>query len=260
VYSLDINFLKDRPAYQKNTDRSPSTRRPAQPGNYIPVYIGLGVGLLFPLLAYAGLWFVEGETGKVGEAISNLEKKKQELDGKIANIKRLQNETTAIQAETKALVTVFDQIRPWSAMLQDLGDRIPTTVQMETLRQIAPPPPAPANQAGQVEPPRNPLGELEITGSARSFDAVNDFLLSLQQSKFLNATESKIISTELVDAPVINNNQTPGFIKPQIVKYTIRAGFSVTPASELMQELERKGSVGLRTRILTIKQKGVITP
>ncbi|HLO88245.1 MAG TPA: PilN domain-containing protein [Nostocaceae cyanobacterium] len=259
MYSLDINFLKDRPAFQKNTDRSSSTRRPAQPGSYVPVYIGVGVGLLFPALAYAGLVFLQMKTGELDQTIGTLTEQVKQLDQKIADIKKLQGEANRIQEETKALVTVFDQIRPWSAMLQDLGDRIPAAVQMENIRQIEATPPA-NNQAGQpAEPPRNPLGELEITGYARSFNDVNDFLLSLQQSKFLNATESRIISTELADAPLIDNtNQSPGLIKPQVVKYTIRTGLSVTPASELLQELERKGSVGLRTRIITIKEKGVI--
>jgi type IV pilus assembly protein PilN len=224
------------------------------------VYIGIGVGLLFPTLTSVGLWFLQTETGKVGSTVSELEKQIQDLDVKITNIKKLQTETKRIKEETRALVTVFDQIRPWSAMLQDLGDRIPAAVQMETVKQIAAPPPTTNTQADQLaEAPRNPLGELEIAGYARSFNDVNDFLLSLQQSKFLNPTESKIISTELVDAPLTNNtNQTQGLNKPQVVKYTIRAGLSVTPASELIQELDRRGSVGLRNRIMTIKQKGVI--
>ncbi|HLP89016.1 MAG TPA: PilN domain-containing protein [Nostocaceae cyanobacterium] len=260
MYSLDINFLKDRPAYQKNNDRSVS-KKPAQPGNYIPVYIGLGVGLLFPTLMAAGLWWVDAATKDLEGQITALTNQTKELDKQIANIQGLERKATNIKNETQALVSVFDQIRPWSAMLQDVGDRIPTAVQIETIKQIDSQPPRKNAPNQTVEPPTNPLGELEITGYARTFNDVNDFLLTLQQSKFLNDAQTKIITSELVDVPFTNNQsqQIPEINKPKVVKYTIRAGLSVTPASKLLQDLEKVGAVGLIRRINTIKETGVIT-
>ncbi len=154
-------------------------------------------------------------------------------------------------------MTVFDQIRPWSAMLQDLRDRIPTAVQIENIKQIPPIVPV----AGQ--PPANPAGGLEITGLARSFNDVNDFLLSLQQSRFLKPTESRILTATLVDAPLPPGaGQSPAGVTiklPQVVKYTIQSGMSDIPASELIRELEKKGTVGLVTRIRSMQQTGVIS-
>ncbi|MBD2387753.1 PilN domain-containing protein [Cylindrospermum sp. FACHB-282] len=252
MYSLDINFLKDRPAYQKNSDKKPG--KPVQIGDLRPVYLGVGIGLCFPLLVASGWLFLQTQSGNLAQEIAKLEQEKAELDSKIGNINKIQKETIAIQGETQALVTVFDQIRPWSAMLQDLRDRIPALVQIDNIRQIAPIVPT------KGEAPTNTAGGLEINGFASSFNDVNDFLLSLEQSKFLKSSESKIITAELVDAPLqVDSNRSSVPIKPpKIVKYTIQSSLTEVPASQLIQELEKKGTVGLVARIRSMQQTGVI--
>jgi type IV pilus assembly protein PilN len=253
MYSLDINFLKDRPAYQKNSDKK--ARAPVQVGDLTPVYLGVGIGLLFPVLVAGGWWYVQWQSGKLAGEIAEKETVIQGLDAKIKDINKIQQESAAIKGETQALVTVFDQIRPWSAMLEDLRDRIPRTVQIETIRQIAPTIPA------QGEVSTNPSGGLEITGFAPSPNDVNDFLLSLGQSKFLKSSESRITLAELVNAPLPpSTGQNAAALKPpQVIKYTIQSSVSDTPATLLIRELEQKGTVGLVARIRSIQQTGVIS-
>lgn len=267
MYSLDINFLKDRPEYQKQT-KTKIAIPSIQLGNLIPVYIGVGVGLVFPGLVLIGLSILEEKTTELTQEIGKIEEEGKSLDGRIANIKKIKEETASINSQTKALVTVFDQIRPWSAMLQDLSDRIPNKVQIETIKQIAAPPPGkdPVAATPGAAPPSNTSGFLEISGFAISYALVNDFALSLGQSKFLNAQETKIITAELVDAPHITGFLPPKDeksnikIKPfQVVKYTIKTGLSTVPASDLIQELEKKGTVGLVDRLRNIKKVGVIS-
>lgn len=253
MYSLDINFLKDRPAYQKNSDKKPG--KPVQIGDLRPVYLGVGIGLSFPILVACGWLFLQAQSGKLAQEIAVLEGQKADLDAKIGNINKIQQETAAIKGETKALVTVFDQIRPWSAMLQDLRDRIPALVQIENIKQIPPVVPV------KGEPPTNPAGGLEINGFASSFNDVNDFLLILEKSKFLNSSESRIITAELVDAqlPPGFNSSSLRIKPPKVVKYTIQSSLTDIPASQLLQELEKKGTVGLVARIRSMQQTGVIS-
>ena len=264
MYSLDINFLKDRPEYQSKSVQRPSI----QLGNLSPVYIGVGVGLVFPALVFIGLSILEGKTAEVTQEIGKLEEEGQSLESIIVNLNKIKAETAGINSQTKALVTVFDQIRPWSAMLQDLRDRIPSKVQIETIRQIAAPLPGktPVAATPAAAPPSNTSGFLEISGFSISYALVNDFALSLGQSKFFNQEETKIITAELVDAPPITGFLTPKAeksdikIKPlQVVKYTIKTGLSSGPASDLIQELEKKGTVGLVDRLRNIKKVGVIS-
>ena len=263
MYSLDINFLKDRPEYQSKSVQRPSI----QLGNLIPVYIGVGVGLVLPGLVFIGLSILEGKTTEVTREVAKLEEEGKSLDRRIANLNKIKAETVGINSQTKALVTVFDQIRPWSAMLQDLRDRIPSKVQIETIKQIAAPLPSKEVVAAtpKTNTNTNTAGFLEISGFAISYALVNDFALSLGQSKFLNPEETKIITAELVDAPPVTGFLPPKGgksnekIKPiQVVKYTIKTGLSNVPASDLIQELEKKGTVGLVDRLRNIKKVGVI--
>ncbi|MCF4966182.1 PilN domain-containing protein [Nostoc sp. CMAA1605] len=253
MYSLDINFLKDRPAYQPKADKSPGVKLPS--GNLTPVYLGVTVGVGLPVLVGIGLWLVQGKTSEIEQSIAQLEEQSKKLDAEITNINQIKTQAAAVKAETQSLVTVFDQIRPWSAMLEDVRDRIPPTVQIENIKQI--PPLAPV----EGQPPPNPAGGIEITGIARSFDNVNDFLLSLQQSRFLKSSESRITTATLVDAPVTATTTRSGVVikPPQVVRYTIQSRLSDVPASELIRELEQKGTVGLVSRIRSMQKTGVIT-
>jgi type IV pilus assembly protein PilN len=251
MYSLEINFLKDRPAFQKKIEKKAKVAIPA--GNFTPVYIGVGLGLIFPLLVGVGWWFLQAKNAELEQQIAQLEQENKNLEVQIGSINKIKEETNRIKEQTQSLVSVFDQIRPWSAMLQELRDRIPATVQIQNVRQMAP------VVVKEGEPQTNPAGGIEINGVARSFNDVNDFLLVLQQSPFFKPSEAKIISAELVET-LISNSQTGNAPKKTIpmVKYTIQSAMSDVPASELMRELEQKGTVGLVTRIRNLQKTGVI--
>ncbi|MEH1970221.1 PilN domain-containing protein [Nostoc sp.] len=257
MYSLDVNFLKDRPAYQKKPERKGGIALNLPTGNLTPVYVGVALGVGLPAFLGIGWWLLQGKIIELEGTIAQLDQENKRLDTEIGNLNKIKAETNAVKGETQALVTVFDQIRPWSAMLQDLRDRIPAAVQIKNIRQTPPIPAAEGKPAG------NPAGGLEITGFARSFNDVNDFLLSLQQSRFLKSTESRILTATLVDAPLTPGVSQPNSgvtIKPpQVVEYTIQSSMSDVPASELIRELEKKGTVGLVTRIRSMQQTGVIS-
>lgn len=260
MYNLDINLLKNRPEYQHKI-ASQGNQLALKLGGSTPVYIGIAVGLLFPALVFFSLSLLQWKTAEVAKQITKLEEQGKSFDQTIANIKKMKAETATINSQTTTLVKIFDQIRPWSAILHDLGDRIPPRVQIESIKQTSPNPQLTANTT-----PSNTAGFLEISGFAVSYASVNDFTLSLGQSKFFNPQEIKIITTELVDAPA-----TTGFLPPvatrsdvkikpiQIVKYTVKTGLSNVPASDLIPELEKKGTIGLVDRLRHIQKLGVVS-
>jgi type IV pilus assembly protein PilN len=113
---------------------------------------------------------------------------------------------------------------------------------------------------------------LEITGQADNFDRVNDFLVVLQKSNFFNAEQTTIVSSERLPEGTITPATNPG---PQsegggsqsmgdLPKLPAKVGFKIqtelanVSTDELLRELERKGAVGLVSRIDALKQKGVI--
>lgn len=283
MYSLDINFIKDRPEYNlKSSTQGRSLRLPG--GNLAPLYLGVAIGVFLPAMVGASWLLLQSQNGRLETEIAELDGELNRLGIQEQEIKRTQAEIDQIRGQTQALASVFNQIRPWSAMLQDLRDRIPTAVQIETIRQTsttaAPPNPqqSPAN-APKEQPPANAqnqqqqnannasanqpaqtVGGIEISGMARSFNDVNDFLLTLQQSSFLKSTDTRLVTAELTDIATATPQApaTAALRRPQAVRYTIQSSLNDVPASELMRELERKGSLGLVSRIRILQQRGVI--
>jgi type IV pilus assembly protein PilN len=261
VYGLDVNFLKDRPAFQKNSSEKKPKGAPIPAGDLTPLFIGGAVAAFTLALVGTGWWFLQAKNGELEGNIAQLEQENQKLEAEIGNIKKIQAEITQVKSETQALVTVFDQIRPWSAMLQDVRDRIPATVQLDSVKQITPVVQVASNASAPSPAPEQPsnASAIEIAGFSRTFNDVNDFLVSLQQSRFLKSNEIRIASAELVEAPLPNGVILPQGVKlPKVVKYTIQSNVSEVPASVLMRELEQKGTIGLVTRIRSLQQTGAL--
>jgi len=278
MYSLDINFLNDRPDIRPQVQGNKPKQKPAA---MTPLILGVALGLLLPGVV-GGLWFF------VQQQTALLETRQAELDSQLASlqiqqdkIKQLNDEIAKVQGETNDLASVFNQIKPWSAMLQDIRERIPLGVQIQTIEQTedttsaAPTPaasPSPDAQApnAQATSAPSPTMKLAISGSARSFDEVNYFLLTLQRSPFFKSDETQLVKAELDQNPnkvevTVPQNKTQSdatvtYTLPKTVNYQIQTSLSDIPASELLRELDRKGAVGLVTRIRTLQEKGVIQP
>lgn len=282
MYGLDVNFLNDRA--QRQTEAG--LRSAAVKDDPRPYYIGGGVALAL-LAAVGGAWFLlNGQNAE-------LEKRRAELDGQLvalqAQLGEVQNvnqQVSQIEAENQALATVFDQIKPWSAVLQDVRDRVPNGIQLDKIEQLAPtvapaaaapapspsaspeasPAPGAATAPVPVETVPTSQPRISLSGKARSFNDVNDFLLTLQQSPFLKGEDLKIVKSELIDNPTqveFTGQAASGEITvelPKVVEYTIEGDFSDMTASELLQDLERTLSVGLAARIQALRDRGVLKP
>jgi type IV pilus assembly protein PilN len=288
MYALDINFLNDRGERQPG----PGKRKPKPRAStsQTPFYLGLAVAVALPALA-GGAWvFLQSQN-------SSLEQRQAALDSELATIKQQQAEVDAIkkqvsdyEASNTALATVFDRIKPWSAILQDIRDRVPNGVQISLIEQLPPEPPAattpvgspspspgvspgaspdpnvPAVPALPVEPPRQ---KIKLTGRAKSFNEVNDFILTLQRSPFVTSKDTKLTNSKLIDSPTkITFEEKDGLASgdkvevklPQVVEYTIETTLTDLPASALLKDLERTLSVGLASRIQALRDKGVLKP
>jgi type IV pilus assembly protein PilN len=112
----------------------------------------------------------------------------------------------------------------------------------------------------------SPITSIEIDGMAQSFNDVNSFVLTLKQSAFFNPDATELISSELttsqtsVTSSSNGTNTSSQTTTSKGVKYKIKTALKQIPASELMRDLERKGAIGLVTRIKTLQQQKVIKP
>ncbi len=259
MYSLDVNFLKDR--HLEDTARTAASS-PATSLSFkrqLPLIAGLAMMLLLPALA-AGLWgLLNLQTVQTEKRIQALDAELSKLNAKNQSVEEIEKEITVNKEEIKSLVSVFDQIKPWSAMMQELREQTPPGVQIASIQQtVVAAPEKDKSGAGGTQ--------MTITGFASDYDDVNDFLLTLQRSQFLQADKTKIQSANQAPLPVeIENAESLEARRiavefPLGVQYTITTELNSVPASQLLPELASKGAIGLVTRIRTLEQKGAIQP
>ncbi|NJK49344.1 fimbrial protein [Candidatus Gracilibacteria bacterium] len=204
MYSLDVNFLKDRQVLEDPKKTTQGQSPGLAIGKNLPILIGLGVLVLLPATTAGLLLVLNSQTAKTQENIKNLEAEMTALAGQNKSIQELEQQAATINEETQAIVGVFNQIKPWSAILQDIRDRIPAGVQIETIKQQEA---KGAASTAQGATPTPASVEISIAGMARSYDDVNDLILSLQKSNFLNAQKTVLTSAETVDFPVEELNE-----------------------------------------------------
>jgi type IV pilus assembly protein PilN len=114
----------------------------------------------------------------------------------------------------------------------------------------------------------SPVVKIEVEGVAQSFNDVNSFILTLKQSPLFNPEDTQLISSELVENKVSLTTNASGKnassntteIVTKSVKYKLQIALKQIPATELLQELERRGAEGLVTRLKTLQQQKVIKP
>ncbi|MBW4522020.1 MAG: PilN domain-containing protein [Scytolyngbya sp. HA4215-MV1] len=272
MYSLDINFLNDR---QIRQEAATPGRVNVSPDNKTPLYIGAAVAVLAPLIAGLAWFLLNNSNASLTQKQAELDTKLTEIKAKLGEIDVLRKQIKDTTDETAALASVFTRIKPWSAMAQDIRDRIPAGIQIATIEQIPPPatstpvPSASPSPGAQPPPAPPPIVVLKLAGIANNFDAVNDFLLVLQKSSFFKPEETKLVKATLGKPRTLqslslegssggDSSKTPKL--PPVVEFEIQTSLTEVSTSDLIREVERKGAVGLVTRIEYLQQKGVIPP
>jgi len=259
MYSLDVNFLTDRSLELKGPTVAPTADGPSLQ-QQLPIYIGAGVMVALPLLAGLSLLFVGWQKDQAQANIQTLEAELAKLNAQNKKIQEIQGQVKTLDDDIAGLVGVFNQIKPWSAILQDLTDQTPATVQISGIQ-----------QADRV---------LTLTGFSRNYGDLNDFLLTLQNSRFFKADNTKLVTATANPLPITgvetdggggatapkqpaagagDEPAGPTVTVPTGVKYTITTELSDTPDNELMSELTRKGAIGLVTRFKILEQKGIMS-
>jgi type IV pilus assembly protein PilN len=85
----------------------------------------------------------------------------------------------------------------------------------------------------------------------------------------LKPESTRIIASEMQTPTALSPLSVPGAnegaanVVPKLpgrIKFAIQTALTEVPTSELLRELDRKGAVGLVSRIEALKEKGVIKP
>ena len=294
MYSLDINFLRDRPEYKQDEPTKVATKKGSGSSkDQLPLIGALLFALGINVAVMGAWWWATNENNGLTAVQTALDQEVAKLNTQATAIKAINSETDKVTAEYKALAGVFDQIKPWSAMLQDLSSRTPAGVKIAKIEQIdpspspiaaPPPPPPPPTPAASPSPGASPspaasatpvavatpivpaqAAKVVISGVASTFDQVNDFMLLVQRSPFFLNTDTRLVAATLKDNPAqvqVRNQSALGAVEipklRQVVEYKIETSLSPTVASELLPELRSQQADGLAIRIETLQEKGVL--
>jgi type IV pilus assembly protein PilN len=224
MYSLDINFLNDREvATEAGEERQPLADK--------QFLIGGGAVALVAIAAAAGAYFfIQFSSQGLQEEFANLTTKEQALDAKLKEIATAEQAVKAVDDRTDALVKLFVGSIPPSAILQDIRERAPGNIQISNI-----------DQSGK---------SLRIVGLSTNFDEVNDFLLLLQSSPYLDSGLTKLNSAKL--------RAESKDIKVSLIDYEISVTLVDKSANDLLADLQKSGAEGTVTRIKLLQQKGAI--
>ena len=271
MYNLDINFLRDRnPVESVDLSRGLVAKKEPTLADKIPIALGAMVFIIAPLVTFSYLKSVNAKSANVKQEIQQLESEIADLGNQNKKIEEVNAQIQAADQETAALVGVFTKIKPWAAIMQEVSDRTPPGVQVDSIQQTSsapaatPPaaePPKEGEEAAPPPPTPSPTVGLNLAGVARSYDDVNDFVLFLQRSPFFDSKQVILNGASAVDFPVevANKEDFPDIAAlkfPKGVQYTISAQLNNVPSLELIKEIEKKGSLGLVTRLKTLERKG----
>jgi type IV pilus assembly protein PilN len=224
MYSLDINFLNDR----ETATEAAQEQQPLADKQFL---IGGGAIALVAIAAAAGAYFfLQFSSQGLQEEFATLSSKEQTLDAKLKELSTAEQQVKAVDDRTNALVQLFVGSIPPSAILQDIRERAPSNVQISNI-----------DQSGKG---------VRIVGLATSFDDVNDFLLLLQSSPYLDSQKTKLNNAKL--RPESKD------VKVTLVDYEISSSLVEKSTSELLPDLQKSGSEGTVTRINLLQQKGAI--
>ncbi len=254
MYDIDINFLKDR---KLDALSSPTAYRKKSVSNEekLPLFIGGGIAVALIGIAGGALLLLNAQKSSQNKQIAQLDSEIQRLQGKTAEVQQIQAEIDNANREVAILVSVFEQLKPWSAMLSEIASVTPSDMQISAISQVD-------------------SKTLSINGYADSYDRVNDLLLTLKNSPLLDAEFTKLDTTSLVDNPnqIIfnlsqlntNNDQQNGqptgvqVELPKVVSYTITTAITEESSIQYLNQLNRQGATGLVSRITTLRRKGAL--
>ncbi len=253
MYSLDVNFLKDRTGnVVKDVQSTSIITRPGNIQKQLPLYIGAGVAVLLPALAGLATLLVNWQTARTEANMPQLDAEIARLQGESARIQELEATAAALHQDADGLINVFNQIKPWSALFQEITNQLPAEVQVNSI-----------NQADN---------KITLSGFAGNYGALNDFVLTLQGSQFLQAEQTKLLTATAAALPIAGEGTTAQsgeteddveqgtstVLIPAAINYTIETVITDTPDQDLMQALIRNGAAGLVARFKYLELKGVL--
>lgn len=244
MYDLDVNFLKERQVNGtlpvEGDDPSAGEAAPLGPASQLPFFLGLAVAVAIPAAVGAYWALTARQVAQIETDVAALQQELAARNASAASLEEARAELARAEEEAAALAGIFTGIKPSTAILQDISDRVPSNVLVNSVSQ--------SDDGGTVT----------IQGFAIDYEAVNYFLLTLKDSEFLDSEQSRVSGSQQAPYPAELLETPAGVVPEEVVSYTIETQLSDTSADELLPQLEDKGADGLVTRIRELERNNLI--
>ncbi len=135
MFSLDINFLKDRGLDAAVAKETLIEQKSASIADKVPIIAGAIIAIVLPAMTFGYSKTFEARQTKLKKEIQQIEADISKAQGQGKSLEDMEAQVKKARSETQALVSVFDKIRPWSAILREVGDRTPPGIQIDSLAQ-----------------------------------------------------------------------------------------------------------------------------
>lgn len=139
MYSLDINFLNDRPDYKPpEPSRAVGTSTSANvAAARLPFLIGgMAVGVAAIGSVTGWWWVINSKNAQLQAELAKLEGESGLLAAEVKKVENLEAETKQYEEQTQFFASIFDtSVKPLSSLLQELSSILPPGVQISTINQ-----------------------------------------------------------------------------------------------------------------------------
>lgn len=230
MFTPDINFLKERAM-------SPTTGQ-ATAGGPVPIApsaskSGGGVALVTGFLV-AGValgsyaWFsiqLTARRDSLRETLSGIDRDLSAAQSELSQRQSLQQELDGLVSRTNAFRSFFVSLQPWSAILQDIRNRVPPDLWITNFSTTA--------------------STITLQGQALEFEQVNDFILTLKQSPFIQDVQLNN------SQEVVGNQDTPSSVNYGLT-VSLAALQLTTP--ETVDTLRAQGALGVVEKLTILRE------
>jgi Tfp pilus assembly protein PilN len=228
MYTPEINFLKERTL-------TATTGQFTAGGVAVPVAPSRGgstaiiIGLLIAgvsLGAYAwGNFQLTSRLTALRLDRDEINRDLSEAQSELSRRQALQTELDGLLARTNAFQSFFVSLQPWSAILQDVRNRVPPDVWVSNLSTTA--------------------NTVTIQGQSLEFEQVNDFILTLKQSPYVQNVQ-------------LNNTQEVAGSADSLP--SVNYGLTITLANlqlstpETLDVLRAQGALGVVEKLTILRE------
>jgi len=165
MYTPEINLLKDRALPPTSTGSKPILETKGSLGGVAAILLGLGVaGGAVGAVTYFQFTFA-AQLNELTRERDAIVVQVQSAEAEVDRLNQIRTEFDGIAARINAFKSFFNDIQPWSAILEDLRGRVPRDVWLTSMTVSG--------------------NQVTLAGVSLTFEQVNDFQLTLLQSPFV---------------------------------------------------------------------------